>query len=83
MQTLARRGERMSTVSTSAPSSVVYRHLEVRPSAAVAKSASSGGTSALNKYAQGHGAKESAFYDPNTTTSSDLARLWVLQTSRG
>jgi beta-lactamase class A len=36
-----------------------------------------GGTSALNRYAQAHGAKESAFYDPNTTTSNDLARLWV------
>jgi beta-lactamase class A len=36
-----------------------------------------GGGRALNKYAQAHGARESAFYDPNTTTSSDLARLWV------
>lgn len=36
-----------------------------------------GGSSALNKYAQGHGAKQSAFYVPNTTTASDLARLWV------
>jgi beta-lactamase class A len=36
-----------------------------------------GGTAALNKYARAHGARESAFYDPNTTTTSDLARLWV------
>jgi beta-lactamase class A len=40
-----------------------------------------GGTSALNQYAQAHGAKESAFYVPNTTTSSDLARLWVDEAS--
>jgi len=36
-----------------------------------------GGTSALNKYAQAHGARDSAFYVPNTTTAADLARLWV------
>jgi beta-lactamase class A len=36
-----------------------------------------GGGAALNKYAQAHGAKESAFFVPNTTTTSDLARLWV------
>ena len=36
-----------------------------------------GGGSALNKYAQAHGAKQSAFYDPNTTTTNDLARLWA------
>lgn len=36
-----------------------------------------GGTTALNKYAQAHGARQSAFYDPNTTTANDLARLWV------
>jgi beta-lactamase class A len=36
-----------------------------------------GGTAALNRYAQAHGAKASAFYDPNTTTANDLARLWV------
>jgi beta-lactamase class A len=36
-----------------------------------------GGGSALNRYAQAHGTKSSQFYDPNTTTSSDLARLWV------
>jgi beta-lactamase class A len=40
-----------------------------------------GGTSALNKYAEAHGAKESAFYVPNMTTSSDLARLWVDEAS--
>ncbi len=36
-----------------------------------------GGTAALNRYAQAHGARQSAFYDPNTTTANDLARLWV------
>jgi len=36
-----------------------------------------GGGSALNRYAQAHGAKQSAFYDPNMTTTNDLARLWV------
>jgi beta-lactamase class A len=36
-----------------------------------------GGGAALNRYAQAHGARLSAFYDPNTTTTSDLARLWV------
>jgi beta-lactamase class A len=36
-----------------------------------------GGTWALNAYAAAHGATESAFYDPNTTTANDLARLWV------
>ena len=36
-----------------------------------------GGTAALNAYARAHGAMESAFYDPNETTSNDLARLWV------
>lgn len=36
-----------------------------------------GGGAALNAYARSHGAAESAFYDPNTTTASDLARLWV------
>jgi beta-lactamase class A len=35
-----------------------------------------GGADALNAYARAHGATESAFYDPNTTTSADLARLW-------
>jgi len=34
-----------------------------------------GGTDALNAYAKSHGASESAFYDPNTTTAADLARL--------
>lgn len=36
-----------------------------------------GGSGALNKYAQAHGARLSAFYVPNNTTTSDLARLWV------
>jgi beta-lactamase class A len=35
-----------------------------------------GGGDALNAYARAHGATESEFYDPNVTTSSDLARLW-------
>lgn len=34
-----------------------------------------GGGEALNEYASAHGARESGFYDPNLTTSSDLARL--------
>ena len=42
---------------------------------------SGGGGAALNKYAQAHGAKQSAFYAPNTTTASDLARLWVDEAS--
>ena len=36
-----------------------------------------GGSDALNSYASHHGAGESDFFDPNTTTTSDLARLWV------
>ena len=36
-----------------------------------------GGADALNAYARAHGATESEFYDPNETTSSDLARLWA------
>jgi beta-lactamase class A len=36
-----------------------------------------GGGAALNAYARAHGAGESAFYIPNTTTSNDLARLWA------
>jgi beta-lactamase class A len=36
-----------------------------------------GGGSALNHYAQAHGARASAFYEPNTTTTNDLARLWA------
>ena len=36
-----------------------------------------GGSSALNAYAQAHGAQSSAFFVPNTTTSDDLARLWA------
>ena len=35
-----------------------------------------GGTDAINSYARAHGATESTFYDPNLTTSADLARLW-------
>ena len=35
-----------------------------------------GGADALNAYARAHGATESEFWDPNVTTSSDLARLW-------
>lgn len=35
-----------------------------------------GGPGALNAYVRAHGATESAFYDPNSTTSNDLARLW-------
>jgi len=35
-----------------------------------------GGTDALNAYARAHGTTESTFYDPNVTTSNDLARLW-------
>jgi beta-lactamase class A len=35
-----------------------------------------GGGDALNAYARAHGASESEFWDPNVTTSSDLARLW-------
>jgi beta-lactamase class A len=36
---------------------------------------SDGGIDALNHYASDHGAEGSAFFDPNTTTSNDLARL--------
>jgi beta-lactamase class A len=36
-----------------------------------------GGGSSLNSFARAHGARDSAFYDPNTTTSNDLARLWA------
>jgi beta-lactamase class A len=39
--------------------------------------ASLGGAAALNGYAAQHGALESYFYDPNTTTANDLARLWA------
>lgn len=37
--------------------------------------ASLGGEAVLNAYAAAHGTTESAFYDPNTTTAADLARL--------
>jgi beta-lactamase class A len=40
-----------------------------------------GGGSALNAYARAHGASESAFYIPNTTTSNDLARLWASESA--
>jgi len=36
-----------------------------------------GGGSSLNSYARAHGTQHSAFYDPNTTTAGDLARLWA------
>ena len=36
-----------------------------------------GGGGALNAFARSMGAKESQFYAPNITTSSDLARLWA------
>ena len=36
-----------------------------------------GGSDALNDYARAHGAIESSFFSPNTTTSDDLARLWA------
>jgi len=36
-----------------------------------------GGSSSLNSYARAHGTQHSAFFDPNTTTASDLARLWA------
>jgi beta-lactamase class A len=36
-----------------------------------------GGTGSLNAYAHSHGTRESEFYDPNTTTTNDLARLLV------
>jgi beta-lactamase class A len=40
-----------------------------------------GSSSALNAYAAEHGAMDSTFYYPNTTTSNDLARLWVNEAS--
>jgi beta-lactamase class A len=40
-----------------------------------------GGASALNAFAKSMGAIESQFYDFNTTTSSDLARLWASEAS--
>jgi beta-lactamase class A len=36
-----------------------------------------GGVDALNAYARDHGASASAFFDPNSTTANDLARLMV------
>jgi beta-lactamase class A len=35
-----------------------------------------GGAGALNAWAASHGATTSAFFEPNTTTSADLASLW-------
>lgn len=35
-----------------------------------------GGNTALNAYARSRGARESAFYEHNTTTANDLAALW-------
>ena len=35
-----------------------------------------GGADALNAYARGYGAANSEFYEPNTTTTNDLAWLW-------
>ena len=40
-----------------------------------------GGGDALNAYARAHGATESEFWDPNVTTSNDLARLWSNEAS--
>lgn len=42
-----------------------------------------GGGDALNEYAKAHGATESEFWDPNVTTSSDLARLWENEAAGG
>ena len=36
-----------------------------------------GGASAVNAFAQSMGATQSTFYVPNTTTSSDLALMWI------
>jgi beta-lactamase class A len=36
-----------------------------------------GSSTALNAYAAQHGATESAFFYPNTTTCNDLGRLWT------
>lgn len=35
-----------------------------------------GGDTELNRYTKEHGAVGSKFYDPNTTTCNDLAKLW-------
>lgn len=40
-----------------------------------------GGASALNAWAAAAGATESAFFDGNTTTATDLATLWVAEAS--
>ncbi len=38
-----------------------------------------GGSSALNAFAQAHGATGSMFYEVNTTTATDLAALWAAE----
>jgi hypothetical protein len=40
-----------------------------------------GGSAALNTFARAMGAKGSKFFLPNTTTTSDLARLWASEVS--
>jgi len=40
-----------------------------------------GGTGALNQFSQSAGTHGSQFFDPNTTTASDLASLWVSEAS--
>jgi beta-lactamase class A len=40
-----------------------------------------GGAAALNAWAAAQGAAESAFFDGNTTTATDLATLWVAEAS--
>jgi beta-lactamase class A len=40
-----------------------------------------GGGDALNAYARAHGATESEFWDPNVTSSNDLAHLWQNEAS--
>ena len=38
-----------------------------------------GGTAAIDAWAASLGATNSAFFDPNTTTSNDLAALWIAE----
>jgi beta-lactamase class A len=42
-----------------------------------------GGSAGLNSYAAQHGATQSGFFDPNVTTSNDLAALWASEASGG
>jgi beta-lactamase class A len=42
-----------------------------------------GGSGVLNSFAASLGASESAFYDPNTTTASDLGHLWQAEAAGG